>query len=148
MRVVTGDHFAVIFKYADRGRWIPHGNKLYRIKVGIGCVPSPKTSKPALGPIQPSTQWVSLFFSGGTSTRREVDTRLHVVQSLRICGSLLLLPLFACISLTDSFTFCPQFNIPKRSRIKKSCSTLVFSCKLSFHQCFIHTAPPQGAGII
>jgi len=69
-------------------------------------------------------------------------------KGLRMCGSLLLLPLFAFISPSDTFTFYPQFNIPKHGRVKKSCSTLVFSCKSSFRQCFIHTAPPQGAGII
>jgi len=69
MTVVAADHFAVIFEYADRGRWMPHGNKLYRIKVGIGGVPSPKTFRPAVG-AHPA------FYSMGTIVlqRRYVDS--------------------------------------------------------------------------
>jgi hypothetical protein len=46
-------------------------------------------SKPALGPTQPPIQWEpGALTSGGKRSRRELNTQLHPVLSLRICGAL------------------------------------------------------------
>jgi hypothetical protein len=146
--VVAADHFAVIFEYADRRHWIPNGNELYRIKVGMGCVPSPKTFRPALGPIQPCTQWVTLFFSGGTSPRREVDTHLHVMQSLRMCGSILLLPLYAFISQTREILAFAQSLISQNVAELRSVVLLTWFYPVSYRSTSVSYTLLHNRGLV
>jgi hypothetical protein len=52
-----------------------------------------ETSRPALGPDTPPTQWVLGLFPGGKSSRgSKLTTHLHLVPRLSMCGAEPLLP--------------------------------------------------------
>jgi hypothetical protein len=53
---IAADHFAVFIEYADTRHQTPNGNKRYRIKLSVDCLPTPRTSIAALGPFQPIGQ--------------------------------------------------------------------------------------------